>query len=207
MKRLFALVVLVAIAAAGLYYWRSRPEPPIRLNGVRIGRVTIPDKLPEPIAAMKDKLGDAAVRSAVQTAFALHRRLAPLELEVACEDFVVSLRGRAPDAESKATAERVARMVPEVKDVKNEIRVEAGVKPPAPEKRSLGEALDDEKLALGVRLALSLNRRIQGKDVRVSANRGIVTLTGKLGDAELRDLARSIAEDVPGVSSVRSELQ
>jgi len=128
MKRLVGLIVLLGLSAAGLYYWRARPEAPIRLDGVR---------LPKPVAAVRDRIGDAALRVAVLSAFALNRRLQPLELRVEVADGVVTLRGEAPDAEARALAGQVARQVPEVKEVRNLLEVlsarpTAGPKPRQP---------------------------------------------------------------------------
>jgi osmotically-inducible protein OsmY len=197
MKRLLGLIVLLGLAAAGLYYWRSRPEPPVRLDGLR---------LPKPVAALKDRLGDAAVRVAVQTAFLLHRRLQPLDLQVEVEAGVVTLRGRARDRESRALAERVAAQAPEVERVRNQIAIAAPTAPATPV-RSVGEAIDDGKLALQVRLALSLNRRLQRGSFDVAVARGVVRLSGEVEDRERKDLARTVAGDVPGVSSVTDEVR
>ena len=189
--------MLLAVAAAGLYYWRSRPEAPIRLDGLR---------LPEPVAAVKDRLGDAALRVAVQSAFVLNRRLAPLGLSVEVDAGAVTLRGDAPDAATRDEAARVAAQVPEVRGVRNLVRI-AAPRPTQPAGRTLGETLDDEKLALQVRLAFSLDRRLQGRAIDVAVTRGVAHLSGEVEDAELRDLARLVAQDVPGVASVTDSLR
>jgi osmotically-inducible protein OsmY len=197
MKRLLGLIVLLGLAAAGLYYWRSRAEPPIRFDRVRLAG---------PVEAVKDSFGDAAVRVAVQTAFRLHRDLSPLELQVEVQDRVVTLRGQAPGNEARETAQRVAEQVPEVKRVRNEIAI-AAPRPGATLGRSLGEAIDDEKLALQARLALSLNRRLQGRNIDVAVGRGVARLTGEVETLEQRDLARKTVAAVPGVSSVTSDVR
>ncbi|HJS60035.1 MAG TPA: BON domain-containing protein [Vicinamibacteria bacterium] len=217
MRRLVGLVLLLVLTAAALYYWKARAEPPIRIEGldarrrepgrVVIDEITIPDKLPAPLEAAKDKLGDAAVRSSVKTAFALHRSLRPLDLQVEAEVRVVTLRGEAPSDETRATAERIARLVPEVKDVRNEIRVRSGPSSPSVMGRSLGEAVDDETLALQVRLAIALNRRLAGLDLEVSVFRGEARLKGDVRTAEEKALAASVARDVPGVSGVTDSLR
>src|SRR5262245_17179347 len=194
MKRLVGLVVLLGLTAAALYYWKARAEPPIRIEGVD-GRIT------------KDKLGDAALRTSVRTAFALHRSLRPLDLQVEAESRVVTLRGEAPSGETRATAERIARLVPEVKDVRNEIRVGTSRPTPSASGRSLGQAVGDEKVAVQVRLALALNRRLAGLDIEVSVFRGEARLEGEVRTAEQKALAASIARDVPGVSGVTDRLR
>jgi osmotically-inducible protein OsmY len=194
MRRLVGLVVLLGLTAAALYYWKARAEPPIRIGGADGG-------------IAKGKLGDAALRTSVQTAFALHRSLRPLDLQVDAESRVVTLRGEAPSDEARATAERIARLVPEVKDVRNEIRVGTSRSKPAASGRSLGQAVGDEKLAVQVRLALALNRRLAGLDLEVSVFRGEARLEGEVRTAEQKALAASIARDVPGVSGVTDRLR
>lgn len=197
MKRLLGLIVLLGVASAGLYYWRSRPEAPVRLDGVR---------LPKPVAAVKGRLGDAALHAAVQGAFALNRRLAPLGLSVEVEDGVVTLRGDAPDSDTREAATRVAAQVPGARDVRSQIRI-AAPRPAPSEGRSLGEALDDEKLALQVRLAFSLDRRLKGLAIDVAVTRGAVRLSGDVESVEVKDLARQVAGDVRGVASVTDTLR
>jgi hypothetical protein len=120
MKRLFAVLVLLAIAAAGLYYWRTAPEPPIRLDG--LDRLRVPDTLPKALEAVKDRL-------------------------------------------------------------------------------------DDEKLALRVKLALSLNRRLKDLDLDVEVRQGEARLSGEVRTPEQKELALSVVQDVPGVSSVTDALR
>jgi hypothetical protein len=119
MKRLAGLIVLLGLLAAGLYYWRSRPEPPVRLDGFRL----------PPAAAVRDRLGDAALRVAVESAFALNRRLQPADLAVEAEGGVVTLRGEVESAELKALARRVAADVPGVASVTDRVRVKGHASP------------------------------------------------------------------------------
>lgn len=113
MKRLVGLIVLLVLAAAGLYYWRARPEPPIRLDAMR---------LPAP-AAVRQRFGDAALRLAVLSAFALHRRLRDHGLEVEVTRGAVRLSGEVPSRELEDLALAVARDVVGVSSVTDEIRV------------------------------------------------------------------------------------
>lgn len=190
--RFFALLILIALVAGGLYYWRSRsPEA----------------KAPESLHEVGRTLEDTAVTAAVKTAFGLNKNLKPLSLEVHTEDHVVTLRGEVPHKDLKDTAERVAASVPDVKQVVNHIHVTGGPEESPRPERTLTETLDDQALAVQVRLALSLNRDLKGTDIKVDAYKKDVTLSGTVRKASQKALAVQVARDTPGVSHVTDRVQ
>jgi osmotically-inducible protein OsmY len=191
-RRLFGLIVLAALVFAGLYYWKGRTphlETPKSLH--EVGRT----------------LEDTAVTGAVKTAFGLNRILKPLPLEVHTEDHVVTLRGDVPRKEMKDTAERVAAAVPDVRQVVNHIQVTGGAEESPRPDRSLTQTLDDQALAVQVRLALSLNRDLKGASLEVEAFKQGVTLSGRAQKDSQRALALQVARDTPGVSNVTDHIQ
>ena len=191
-SRFFALLVLVALIAAGYYYWKQRsPEA----------------KAPESLHEVGRTLEDTAVTGAVKAAFGLNKNLKPLSIEVHTEDHVVTLRGEVPRKELKDTAERVAAAVPDVRQVVNHIHVTGGPEESPLPDRSLTETLDDQALAVQVRLALSLNRDLKGTDVKVDAFRKDVTLSGSVPKSSQKELAVQVARDTPGVSHVTDHVQ
>jgi hyperosmotically inducible protein len=191
-RRLFALLVLAALVAGGLYYWKSRStrfDAPESLN--QVGRT----------------LQDTALTGAVKTAFSLNKNLKPLPLEVHTEDHVVTLRGEVPTQELKDTAERVAAAVPEVRQVVNHIHATGGpVESPRPD-RTLTETLDDQALEVQVRLALSLNKTLKDADLKVEAFKRGITLSGHAPTAAQKTLAVEVARDTPGVSGVTDHIR
>jgi osmotically-inducible protein OsmY len=197
LRRLFALIVLVGFAVAGFYYWKSRPDAPREIKDIHVPQL---DKV-------EDAIRDKAIATAVRTAFALNRTLQPLGIEVSAEDGVVTLRGEAPSDEAKATAERVASDVPEVKQVVSHVNVKAGAgASPGPD-RTIGETVDDKKLEVQVHLALSLNRKLEGQNFDVKAFKREVTISGEVASAAQKALAVSVAKDTPGVSSVTDAIR
>lgn len=185
-RRLFSLVVLLALVGAGVYVWKVK-------GGAG------------DLGALGQKLGDAKVAAAVKTALALHRELKGFEITVEAEDGVVTLRGRVSGAELKAAAERIAAGVPDVRQVVNHL--ELGAPPAARDAgRTLGESLDDETLAAKVKVALSLNRALEASALKVVAYRRVVTLSGT-ATPQQRSLALAIAGDVDGVASVQDQIQ
>jgi osmotically-inducible protein OsmY len=190
-RRLFALVVLLAFTAAGLYYWKTRSGGP-DLPG-----------LPRKVAHLQTNLKDAAVTTAVLAAFNLNRSTSRYELRANTQRGVVTLTGEVPDEATRAAAARVAAAVPEVASVENRIRI--GARPPA--ERSLIESLDDEKLELQVKAALSLNRTLRDLPLKTRAYRGVVTLSGDVATDAQRTLALEVARDTAGVSQVTDAIR
>lgn len=191
MTRLLALLVLVAFAGGGYYYWRVNPggAPPRSLDEV------------------SDRLKDAGLTASVKTALTLHRSLKPYGIAVSAEDRVVTLRGVVPAEEFKAAAERVAAAVPDVRQVVSHIKLDgAVVAPPADDPRSLGERLDDEAIEVQVRMAFSLNRNLAGTRIEVESRRKRVRLSGQVASEEQRRQAVRAAGEVAAVEAVTDAL-
>ena len=193
-KRLLALVVLLGFAAGGLYYWKARPTHLPKLP-----------PLPKQLSAAADDLRDAAITTAVRTAFALNRATARLPIDIATRDGVVHLRGDVPDAAARDAAQRLAEDVPEVARVANELELRASS--PSLAERSLIESLDDEKLAMQVRVALSLNRKLKGHGLAVKAFRGQVALSGELANPEQKSIALEVAHETLGVLGITDAIR
>ncbi len=193
-RRLVALVVLLGLTAAGLYYWNARPAKLPRLP-----------PLPKSVSAAAGDLRDAAITTAVRAAFALNRTTAPLLIEATTSGGVVRLSGAVPNDPARAAAQRVAEAVPEVVRVVNDLRLGGASSPGSG--RSLIESLDDEKLAVQVRLALSLNRNLKGHGLEVKAFRDKLTLSGEVLSSEQKSIALEVARETPGVSGVTDAIR
>jgi osmotically-inducible protein OsmY len=195
-RRLFAFVILLGVAAAGLWYWsreHGRTPPELEAVGEAVGR----------------RLDDARLHAAVKAAFELNRRLAPLPVRLEAEDGVVTLRGDVPDAGTRALAEQVAGAVPGVRQVVGHLRVApaaAAPRDPASE-RTLGESVDDHALSVKVRLAISLRRDLREARVDVRTFRREVTLSGEVpGEAQRASLV-ALVRDIPDVVAVVDRLR
>jgi osmotically-inducible protein OsmY len=191
MQRLIGFVLLVVLVGGGLWYWKGKElgfEPPRQLGEVG------------------QKLEDVALAGKVKGALELNRRLAIHPIEATTEAGVVTLRGRVPDAETVALAERVAGAVPGVRQVVNHLKADpalAATTAAGNDGRTAGERLDDEALAVKVRLAFSLDRELEGSDLSVSVFRRAVTLGGEARTPAQAQRAEAIARDVPGVGEVQ----
>lgn len=191
LRRLFALALLLALVAGGLYYWKAGS------GGFE----------PRALGKVGQALRDTRTTAAVKAALELNRHLKPLRVAVSTEAGVVTLRGDVPREELKTKAEQVAGAVPDVRQVVNHLRVVPGSAPAGPDGRSVGESLDDEAVTVQVRLALSLRRELEGADVSVRAFRRQVTLTGELARAGQREVAVETTRATAGVEGVTDELR
>jgi osmotically-inducible protein OsmY len=202
---LLALIVLIGLVIAGLYYWRGADA------GARVaatdGIGTVGDRLGQVGHTVGNQLRDTKITGQVKAALELSKSLQPYSIDVSTENEVVVLRGEVPTEDLRATAERAASGVPDVKQVRNEIRT--GGNPAAADAvggRSVGESFDDRALEAKVSTAFSLNREMKGSDIKVSAFKREVTLTGTVsGDAQ-KQLALALARDTPGVAGVRDQI-
>ena len=147
------------------------------------------------------ELKDAKVTASVKTALSLNRSLRPYSIDVSSEGGVVTLTGRVGNSEERARAEQVAAAVPDVTRVVDQIQVGGGASAPS-SGRSLGQRFDDEKIEVGVRLALSLNKDLHGTDVTAQAYRGELTLGGEVATEAQHQEALRIARDTASVSRV-----
>jgi len=203
MSRFLALIVLVGLLVAGLYYWRQSDAGARAAATEGLGNVG--ERIGQVGQSVGNRLRDTKVTGQVKAALELSRTLQPYSFDVDTDDEVVVLRGEVPTEELRLAAERVAAGVPDVKQVRNEIRIGGN---PAPDagSRSVGESFDDRALEAKVNTAFSLNREMKGSDIKVSSFKREVTLTGTVTGEPQRQLALALARDTAGVTGVRDQI-
>src|SRR5262249_41623221 len=123
-------------------------------------------------------------------------------ISVSTENGVVTLRGRVDSGDARTRAEAVASEVPDVRKVVNELQVSSGATAAPGSGRTLGETVDDQALEVKVKLALSLNRELNGSDVTVQVYRKDVTLGGEVTSPAQHDRALQVVRDTPAVANV-----
>jgi len=193
MRRLFALVVVLALLGIGLYYWKYRPAG------------ATPQQA---LGAVGEKIRGAKTSGEVRAALELNRNLKPYPIDVdVTGDDVVALKGEVPREDFKAEAERLAAAVPGVRQVRNEIRINPALPPPAEGGRTLGENFDDKALEAKVKLAFSLNKGLDGTHLSVRAYRREVTVGGTVDTPEQHQLALKLAADTTDVIKVNDEVR
>jgi osmotically-inducible protein OsmY len=204
-RRLIALLILIAIGVVAYRYWKAHPGSLPSASNQTLHEVG--DKIGEVGEKVGEKLQGAKLTGSVKAALELNRTLKAYPIEVSSDNGVVLLKGEVPNEELRAQAGRLAEGVPDVAQVRNELRVNPGVATAAPGgERTLGENFDDRALEAKVRLALSLSKDLKGTAIDVKSYRREVTLKGSVPGAAQKQLAVQTARETTDVLAVRDEL-
>ena len=192
MLRLAALAVLLVLVGGGVYLWKTNPHT-----------------APRNLAEVKDQIKDGVLSSEVKTALTLHKRLKPYPISVSTEAGVVTLRGELPDAGLRATAERLAAAVPDVRQVVNQIKLggSAVASKDEADERSIGERLDDEALEVQARMAFSLNKHLKDAKLEVSCWKKELRVTGEVDAVETQRLALDTLREITGAKAVTDQIR
>jgi osmotically-inducible protein OsmY len=197
LKRLLALLVLVALGAAALYYWKYKPAT---AGAAAEGAAS---EAREAIQNVGEKFRETKHHGAVKAAFELNRELKSLPIDVdATEAGVVSLRGRVPNEDVKALAGRVAASVPGVTQVVNELSVDGSLAAapvagaPSPSAPAAGPVPSER--ARRAEQVLQANASLAGYGIKVREEGGRLVLSGRVRTAAEKELAGMLARDSAG---------
>jgi osmotically-inducible protein OsmY len=205
LRRVLALLVVVALVLGVLYYSKYQPGRLPHLRSDQLGEVGT--RLGQVGETVGEKLRATKTKGAVKAALELNRNLNSYPIEVdAQDDGTVILRGSVPSEPARADAMRVATGVPDVARVDNQLRVDPALTTSSGDGRSFGENFDDHALEAKVNLAYSLSKDMKGADVKVAAFRREVTLGGSVASEAQRQAALRIAQQTPQVSVVKDAL-
>lgn len=155
---------------------------------------------------------DAAITAQVKTRLLADETTRSININVDTQAGVVTLRGTVPTDEAKVRAESVAKSVDRVQAVANALIVgDSSLNPQTASAKAKEAAGDGGKMAgdawitTKVKAALVADNDVKGMDINVSTNNGIVTLTGQVPTAAMRDKAVSIARNIDGVKKVNAD--
>jgi len=113
---------------------------------------------------------------------------------------VIQLNGFVDLADQKARAGEIVKQIQGVREVDNNITVEAKTS------RTEGEVIDDRALVKRVRDALHSNPEYKFDDVTVAAYKGMVQLGGFVNAADQKGKAGDIAKNVSGTKDVQNNI-
>ncbi len=175
-SRLLALIVLVGLLVAGLYYWRRSDAGARAAATDSLGNVG--DRIGQVGQSVGNRLRDTKVTGQVKAALELNRTPPALFLRRRHRE-----RGRRP---ARRGAHRGAPPGGGAGGGRRPRRQAGAERDPHRRKprargrrsRSVGESFDDRALEAKVNTAFSLNREMKGSDIKVSAFKREVTLTG-----------------------------
>jgi len=146
---------------------------------------------------------DAWLRDKVKATLLFHRSVSAIKSEVDVKDGIVTLRGEAASQAQKDLTTEYAKDVDGVRDVKNEMTVS---KTSDKTSDTLGEMIDDASITAQVKMALLFHRSTSALNTKVETRHGVVTLSGKAGNAAEKDLVSKLVNDVKGVKSVMNQM-
>ncbi|MGH9839762.1 MAG: BON domain-containing protein [Blastocatellia bacterium] len=154
----------------------------------------------------KQSASDIALAYKVKSAFSLSRRLADYEISVKAKDGLIMLTGQVPTEIDKGLAENVAKDVPDVKGVNNQLQVQPGLKPSEASVREEMRIADLEIRAdLSERLLASPG--LQGQSIQANVQERTVTITGRVETPAQKIGAERFARSIPKVVNVINKLE
>lgn len=148
---------------------------------------------------------DSSITARIESKFLANEHLSPLNINTTTSAGVVTLSGSVRDEAQKAMAEELARGVPGVVDVKNELLVVPTTYTER-EKRSFGQRLRDRAITTNVRAVLLRDGETKGLKIGVETVNGVVTLTGIANSEEQKAMIGQSAAQARGVVEVLNNL-
>jgi osmotically-inducible protein OsmY len=198
LKRLLAFLVMLAIGAVALYYWRYKPATAERAAQGAAAEAR------QAFDTVGQKLKETRYTGSVKAAFELNRELAPLPIDIdSTETGAVTLKGRVPSEELKVLAGRVAAAVPGVTQLNNTLAVSPAAGQ-VQQTSSTGATTGALPPGTGgdrvrrVEQALRANPSLAGYTISVREEGGRVVLSGRVKTTAEMDLAGLLARDAAG---------
>ncbi|MFZ3208428.1 MAG: BON domain-containing protein [Geobacteraceae bacterium] len=145
---------------------------------------------------------DAWLLTKVKTTLLFHRSVSA-KTEVDVKDGIVTLRGDADNQAQKELTTEYVKDIEGVKDVNNEMTV---TKSSGKTRKTAGEKIDDASITAQVKMALLFHRSTSALHTKVKTKYGVVTLSGKAGNAAEKDLVTKLVNDVKGVKNVKNRM-
>ncbi|KXI28078.1 BON domain-containing protein [Paraglaciecola hydrolytica] len=151
----------------------------------------------------KDSAKDAWIDGKAETTLLFNEHLSSFDINTDVKDGVVMLTGKVEREVDKALATELIMSLDGVTDVNNELTVVNQNE----EDSEIMDDLKDSKVETVVKTRLLFESEVSGLDIEVEANKGTVTLTGKVDSEAERDLAIAIAKRTNDVKNVIDKLQ
>ena len=150
---------------------------------------------------------EAKQESQIWTTYALSPYLRANDLKVTVKNGKATLTGHVEDNVNKDLAKQIALGVSGIKDVDNQIVVQADyVAPPADATRSYGEVTDDAYITAAIKSKFTWSKQTNGLSATVDTSGGKVLLRGSAKTAETKAIATRLAMTTRGVIAVDNQL-
>lgn len=154
-------------------------------------------------------IDDATITSQVKSKLVWSKNTEGLATNVTTKRGKVSLVGTADSAAAKDLASRLAMNTPGVVGVDNQLVVKNASPSVAQAAKTstkeVGNDMSDGWITTKVKSTYMYTSNVDGSDIAVNTDKGIVTLSGKVDSGAERALAIELAQNVRGVKSVSSQ--
>jgi hyperosmotically inducible periplasmic protein len=151
-----------------------------------------------------ESMDDAGISAAVKSKLVWSKYTDGMTTEVETKSGKVTLRGTADSAASKEHAKSLAMDTRGVVSVDDQLMVK-DAKPGIGGVAKTSQDVADGWITTKVKSTYGYSSAVNGSDIAVSTNSGIVTLSGKVDSGAERALAIDLAQNVRGVKSVQSK--
>ena len=149
---------------------------------------------------------NARQEAQIWTTYSLSPYLRSNDLSVSVEDGKATLTGNVEEDVHKELAGAIAAGVTGIKDVDNQILVDADYKPPTSSTRGYGDVVDDATITTAVKSKLLWSKHTEGMDTKVVTHNGKVELSGTVATQQAKQQAEKLAKNTDGVRSVSNQL-
>ena len=152
---------------------------------------------------------DAWLKGKIEMALLLNRYLNSFRIHTRVEQKHVTLSGNVESGIDKDLAGQIVLGIEGVDSLDNNLKVapDEADKTDQAEGHGLYQHIQDVTLTAEVKSKLVLNHNIKARYINVDTSNNIVTLKGKVGSAQERELATRIARNTDNVKDVHSELR
>lgn len=144
-----------------------------------------------------DMMDDATISAKINAEMVKDKIVKARKIDIDTVDGVVVLSGIVETAREASRAVEIARSVPGVKSVRNNILIGS---------RTWGRAVDDTQIGMKIKTALIGEPGIRSLNIDVDVYNGVVVLTGLVDTAQQKERAAEIARSTKGAVSVINNL-
>ncbi len=148
--------------------------------------------------ASPSKIDDGALSKRIEGRIKADTYLKDEKIDIAVKSGVAKLKGQVPTNAIKARATKLAR-VKGVKAVDNRIEVEGA---PKVSSDGAGELIEDSWITTKVKSKLANNALLEGSDISVETNGGVVKLTGTVPSDAVHARTLELVRGTKGVTQV-----
>ncbi|WP_035052235.1 BON domain-containing protein [Andreprevotia chitinilytica] len=160
--------------------------------------------------SFSQEVTEARQESQIWTTYALNPALRAHDLKVSVHEGKATLSGRVDEGINKDLAKQIALGVSGIREVDNQIVVQADYIPPtvlSPRNYSYGEMIDDATITAAVKSKLTWSNFTNGLITDVETKWGKVTLQGTTDSANAKAVATSLALNTRGVVAVDNRME